>query len=153
MKILNNEQVLKTFQHESNTKAQPPAGKEFGAILKETVKNTTTAALAPLQTTFINPLAGLQPASSSPTDHQFAANSTEDMINLLDQYREKLAAPRITMKQIDPVIREMTREMENLAPVLDSLPADEGLKNILNQTLVTVSLEISKFYRGDYISA
>lgn len=153
MKILNNEQVLKIFQHESNTKAQPPAGKEFGAILKETVKNTTTAALAPLQTTFINPLAGLQPVSSSPTDHQFAANSTEDMINLLDQYREKLAAPRITMKQIDPVIREMTREMENLAPVLDSLPADEGLKNILNQTLVTVSLEISKFYRGDYISA
>jgi hypothetical protein len=152
MKILNNEQVLKTFQHESNTKAQPPVGEEFGTILKETVKNATPAALAPLQTTFINPLAG-QPISTSPPDHQFAANSIEDMINLLDRYREKLADPRNTMKQIDPVIREMTREMENLAPVLDSLPADEGLKNILNQTLVTVSLEISKFYRGDYISA
>ena len=153
MKIPNNEQVLKTFQHESKTKALPPAGKEFGAILKETVKNSTTAGLAPLQTTFINSLPGLQPASSSLSDHQFAANSIEDMINLLDRYREKLADPRITMKQIDPVIREMTREIENLAPVLDSLPADEGLKNILNQTLVTVSLEISKFYRGDYISA
>lgn len=152
MKILNNEQVLKTFQHESNTKAQPPVGEEFGTILKETVKNATPAALAPLQTTFIIPLAG-QPISTSPPDHQFAANSIEDMINLLDRYREKLADPRNTMKQIDPVIREMTREMENLAPVLDSLPADEGLKNILNQTLVTVSLEISKFYRGDYISA
>jgi hypothetical protein len=153
MKILNNEQVLKTFQHESKTKAQLFAGKEFGAILNETVKNSTTAGLAPLQTTFINPLPGLQPASSSLSDHQFAANSIEDMINLLDRYREKLADPRITMKQIDPVIREMTREMENLTPVLDSLPADEGLKNILNQTLVTISLEISKFYRGDYISA
>ena len=153
MKILNNEQVLKTFQHESNTKAQPPAGKEFDAILKETVKNTTTATLAPLQTTFINPLAGLQPASSSPSDHQFAANSIEDMINLLDRYREKLADPRITMKQIDPDIREMTREIENLTPVLDSLPAGEGLRKILNQTLVTAFLEISKFYRGDYISA
>ena len=153
MKILNNEQVLKTFQHESNFKAQPPAGTAFGAILKETVKNSTTAGLAPLQTTFINPVPGLQPASSSLSDHQFAANSIEDMINLLDRYREKLADPRITMKQIDPVIREMTREMENLTPVLDSLPADEGLKNILNQTLVTISLEISKFYRGDYISA
>ena len=153
MKIPNNEQVLKTFQHESKTKAQLPAGKEFGAILKETVKNSTTAGLAPLQTTFINSLPGLQPASSSLSDHQFAANRIEDMINLLDRYREKLADPRITMKQIDPVIREMTREMENLTPVLDSLPADQALKNILNQTLVTVSLEISKFYRGDYISA
>jgi hypothetical protein len=153
MKILDNEQVSKTFQHELKTKAQPPAGKEFSAILKATVKNSTTAGLAPLQTTFINPLPGLQPVSSSLSDHQVAANSIEDMINLLDRYREKLADPRITMKQIDPVIREMTHEIENLAPVLDSLPADEGLRNILNQTLVTASLEISKFYRGDYISA
>jgi hypothetical protein len=106
-----------------------------------------------LQSTFINPLPGLQPASSSPTDHQFAANSIEDMINLLDRYREKLADPRTTLKQIDPVIRKMTQEMENLAPVLDSLPAGEGLRKILNQTLVAASLEISKFYRGDYISA
>jgi len=153
MKIQNNEQVLKTFQPESKTKAQPSTGKEFGTILKETLKNSTTAGLAPLQTTFINPLPGLQPASSSLSNHQFSASSIEDMINLLDRYREKLADPRITMKQIDPDIREMTREIENLAPVLDSLPADERLRNILNQTLVTVSLEISKFYRGDYISA
>jgi hypothetical protein len=153
MKILNNEQVLKTFQHESKTKTQPLAGKEFGAILRETVKNSPTAVVAPLRSTFINPLPGLQPVSPSLSDHQFAASSIEDMINLLDIYREKLADPRITMKQMDPVIKEMTCEIENLAPVLDSLPADEGLKNILNQTLVTVSLEISKFYRGDYISA
>jgi hypothetical protein len=153
MKIMNNEQVLKTVQHESKTKAQQPAGKEFGTILRETAEKTTPAASAPLQSTFINPLPGLQPASSSPTDHQFAANSIEDMINLLDRYREKLADPRTTLKQIDPVIRKMTQEMENLAPVLDSLPAGEGLRKILNQTLVTASLEISKFYRGDYISA
>jgi hypothetical protein len=153
MKILNNEQVLKTFQHESKTKTQPPAGKEFGNILKGTLNNLKTAGLAPLQTTFINPFPGLQPASSSLSDHQFAANSIEDMINLLDRYREKLADPRVTMKQIDPVIREMTREMDNLAPVLDSLPDAEGLRNILNQTLVTVTLEVGKFYRGDYISA
>ena len=153
MKILNNEQVSKIFQYESNSKAQPPADKEFGAILKETVKNTTTAVLAPLQSTYINPLAGLQPVSSSSSAHRFTANSVEDMINLLDRYREKLADPRATMKQIDPVIREMTREMETLTPVLDSLSADDGLNTILNETLVTVSLEISKFYRGDYISA
>ncbi len=153
MKIMNNEQVLKTVQHESKTKTQHTTGKEFGTILRETAEKTKPVALAPLQTTFINPLPGLQPASSSPSDHQFVANSIEDMINLLDRYREKLADPRTTLKQIDPVIGEMTREMECLAPVLDSLPAGEGLKNILNQTLVTVSLEISKFYRGDYISA
>jgi hypothetical protein len=152
MKILNNEQVLNPFLHELKTKAQPIADNSFGTILKETVKNVKTAALAPLSTTVTNPLSGFRPASLSPADHQFAVNGIEDLIDLLDSYREKLANPRMTMKQIDPVIREMTRGMENLAPVLDSLPADQGLKSILNQTLVTVSLEISKFYRGDYIS-
>ena len=57
------------------------------------------------------------------------------------------------MKQIDPDIKEMTRGMENLAHVLDSLPADEGLRDIINRTMVIISLEIGKFYRGDYISA
>ena len=75
------------------------------------------------------------------------------MINLLDQYREKLADPRISMKQLDPDIKEMARGMEYLTHVLHSLPADEGLKDILNRTMVTISLEIGKFYRGDYISA
>ena len=57
------------------------------------------------------------------------------------------------MKQLDPDIKEMTREMENFAHMLESHPVDEGLRNILNQTMVTISLEIGKFYRGDYISA
>ena len=153
MKILNTEQVLKSFQRESKNNVQPLARKKFDAILKDTMKNTETASTATLQTTFINPTPVLHPAPIVPSDQIYAADSIEDMINILDGYREKLADPRITMKQIDPDIREMTREIENLAPVLDLLPADEGLRNILNQTLVTASLEISKFYRGDYISA
>ena len=153
MKILNTEQVLKSFQHESRNNIQPSAGKKFDAILKDTVKNTATAGTATLQTTFINPTPGLQPAPSAPTDQNYSADSIEDMINLLDRYRDKLADPRVTLKQLDPDIKEMTRGLENLAHVLESHPVDEGLRNILNRTMVTISLEISKFYRGDYISA
>jgi hypothetical protein len=153
MKILNTEQVLKSFQRESKNNVQPPADKKFDAILKDTVKNTATASTTTLQTTFINPTPVLQPASIAPVDQIYASDSIEDMINILDGYREKLADPRITMKQLDPDIKEMTRGMENLAHVLDSHPVDEGLRNILNRTMVTISLEIGKFYRGDYISA
>ena len=152
MKILNNEQILNPLQHESKPKAQPPAGKDFGTILEESVKNTTTPAPAPKATTFINPLSGAQPASVFPSEPQLVANGIEDLINLLDRYCQKLADPRISLKQIDPVVRDMTRQMEKMAPALDSLSADEGLKKILNQTMVTASLELSKFYRGDYIS-
>ena len=47
----------------------------------------------------------------------------------------------------------MDKLKETLEPVLDSLPDDEKLKDIVNQTLVTASLEITKFYRGDYIAS
>ena len=153
MKILNTEQVLKSFQRESKNNVQPLARKKFDAILKDTMKNTETASTDTLQTTFINPTPVLHPAPIVPSDQIYAADSIEDMINILDGYREKLADPRITMKQLDPDIKEMTRGMENLAHVLESHPVDEGLRNILNQTMVTISLEIGKFYRGDYISA
>ena len=152
MKILNNEQIFNPIQDEPKTKSQPPAGKDFGAILEETVKNTTTPAPAPITTTFVNPLSGAQPAAVFSSESQFVASGIENLINLLDRYRQNLADPRISLKQIDPVVRDMTRQMEKMAPALDSLPADEELKKILNQTMVTVSLELSKFYRGDYIS-
>jgi hypothetical protein len=47
---------------------------------------------------------------------------------------------------------KIDQETENLTPILDSLPEDEDLKNIINRTLVTASLEVSKFYRGDYVA-
>ena len=92
----------------------------------------------------------IQPPTFSERDKQVALDRVENFIGLLDQYHQKLADPRINLKNIDPIIREINQEKENLTPVLDSLPDGEELKNIINQALVTATLEISKFYRGDY---
>lgn len=153
MKILSNDPVLNALQLESKTKDHPSDLKEFGNILNETLEKTKAAASAPTPTTFIRPLPGIQHAMAETPVQQFAINGIEEMINILARYREKLADPGINLKKIEPVIKEITREMENLTPLLDSLPADGKLKNILNRTLVTASLELSKFYRGEYISA
>jgi hypothetical protein len=153
MKIIDTEQVFKSFQRETKNNVEPLANKKFDAILKDTVKNTLAPSTATLQTNLINPTPVLQPVPIVPSDQINAADSIEDMINILDEYREKLADPRITMKQLDPDIKEMTQGMENLAHAFESHQVDERLRNILNQTMVTISLEIGKFYRGDYISA
>jgi len=47
----------------------------------------------------------------------------------------------------------METEQEALAPVLNSLPPGDGLKDILNDALVTSSLEVIKFNRGDYVDS
>ncbi len=152
MKIHNNHQILKNLYPETKTNPQLPADKEFGTILKESVENSKKEVTGPHPTTFINPLNGVQMNPSSTFDKQFTLDRIENLIGLLDQYRHKLADPGITLKNIDPIIRQIDQETENLAPVLDSLPEGEELKNIINQTLVTASLEVTKFYRGDYIA-
>jgi hypothetical protein len=152
MKIVSNDSVLNPLQHESKIKPQPSEHKAFGNILNETLEKTKAAASAPMPTTYIRPLPGIQPVDAEMPNQQFAINGIEEMINILDRYRENLADPGINLKKMDSVIQDMTREMENLTPVLDSLLDDGKLKDILNRTLVTASLELSKFYRGDYIS-
>jgi len=152
MKIHNNDQILKNLYPETNKNLQPPAAKEFGTILKESVDNLKNEVAGPRPTTFINPLNGVQMRTSAGFDKQFALDRIENLIGLLDQYRDKLADPEVTLKNIDPIVREIDRETETLVPILDSVPEGEGLKNIINQTLVTASLEVNKFYRGDYIT-
>jgi hypothetical protein len=152
MKIQNNDQILKNLYPETKSPHQPPADKEFGAILKESVENGKNEIKGTRQTTFMHPLNGVQMTASSTFDKQFALERIENLIGLLDQYRHKLEDPAITLKNIGPIIQEIDQETENLTPALDSLPEDEELKKILNQTLVTASLEVTKFYRGDYIA-
>ena len=115
----------------------------------EKTQNTVSALR---QTTCINSLSGVQQIPSSTPDRQFTVERIENLIDLLDQYRQKLADPLVTLKKIDSIVKEVAQEKENLAPVLDSLQDGEELKKILNQTLVTASLEVTKFYRGDYIT-
>ena len=141
---------IKNLYPETKTNQHPADGKEFGAILKESVENANSEVAGHRQTNFINPLNGIQPTASSEMDKKFALDRIEDFIGLLDQYHKKLSDPRVSLKNIDPIIREIDLAKENLTPVLDSLPEGEKLKNILNQALVTASLEVSKFYRGDY---
>jgi hypothetical protein len=82
-----------------------------------------------------------------------AVDRIENMIDLLDRYRHKLADPQMNLKQLDPIIGEIARENDNLAVLADSLPENDDLKNILDRTMVTASLEVTKFYRGDYLPA
>jgi hypothetical protein len=153
MKIYSNDQILKNLYPETNNKTRPNAGKEFGAVLKETVENTKKAEPATQQMKLLNPLSGVHLTPRSVQDKTVTIERIEKMIDLLDQYRQMLADPKISLKNMDPVVMEMAREKEKMATALDSMQDGEELKNILNQTLVTATLEISKFYRGDYIAA
>ena len=153
MKIDNNDQIMKSLHPQETAKSRPVGEKEFGRVLKETVENTQKPDAGPRQTAFINPLASVWRTAPGSPDPKVTINRIENMIDLLDQYRHKLADPQMNLKQIDSIIDEIARENDNLASLADSLPDNDKIKNILDRTMVTASLEVTKFYRGDYLPA
>ncbi len=102
----------------------------------------------------MSPISSISPIQLdmlSPAQNGSIADRVENLLNMLDEYQQKLKDPHFSLKEIDPLVKQMEKEEENLAPILDSLVEDDGLKDILNQALVTSSLETIKFNRGDYI--
>jgi hypothetical protein len=59
----------------------------------------------------------------------------------------------VTLRNIEPVINSIAKEKEQLSSVLDSLTNEDGLKDIVNRTLITASMEVIKYNRGDYITS
>jgi hypothetical protein len=59
----------------------------------------------------------------------------------------------MTLRSIEPVMKMIDKEKEQLSSVLDSLTEEDGLKDIVNRTLITASLEVMKYNRGDYIDS
>ena len=149
MKIDNNDQIAKSINPEQNTRPRPTDDGKFGKILKETIQETPRSGTGPHHTVFVNPLAGARLTPQGSPDPDFVIERIENMIDLLDSYRHKLADPQLNLKQLDTIIRDIARENNSLATLSDSLQ-DTEIKRILNRTMVTASLEVTKFYRGDY---
>ncbi len=152
MKIDKTDQTVKSVFPESSHQARQSIGKEFEKILNETLDGTQKVCAGHSQTAFVSPLSSLQPVSSSAIDRQDTVGRIGNLLDLLDRYRRMLTDPLVALKKMEPILQEMDQEKQNLAPVLESLSDADGLKEILNQTLVTAQMEITKFYRGDYVA-
>ena len=131
----------------------PATGPSFNDILKETVDASADGA-GRNQVASVTPSTPLQPAArqpaAAPVDSP-AIDRIERFLDVLEDYRCKLGDPHCSLKQIQPLVEQMSAEKENMMLLLDELPDRAPLKEVLNRALVTASTEEWKFMRGDYI--
>ena len=151
MKVQHNANIQKSLYPEKINKNKNAQGTDFGAVLKNEVEKSSELKSGPQKMSPISSLSSIQLDMLSPAQNGSIIDRVENLLNVLDEYQQKLKDPHFSLKEIDPLVKQMEKEKENLAPVLDSLVEDDGLKDILNQALVTSSLETIKFNRGDYI--
>jgi hypothetical protein len=110
------------------------------AIHSAAAEGTAAAPVAPV---------ALRPAVAAADDAAVA--QLEGFLDILEDYRRQLADPRVSLKGLEASVRQVEQGREEAASLLRRIPDGGGLKDILNRALVTASLEIVRFQRGDYL--
>jgi hypothetical protein len=151
MKIDGNKEIINSNYPDKSRQIEQNSNTDFKNILKESVEKSSQHATQIQSPSSISALAAVGFEAELPEDKFSTINQVENLINLLDDYRKKLADPAITLRSIEPVMKTIVKEKDQLSLLLDSIPNENGLKDIVNRTLITASLEVIKFNRGDYI--
>lgn len=148
MKIQGGGYLPEGIPSGSSAKPAASASTTFGDILRKTLESAAASEPA-------GAVAGagmairFQPAA--PSTEPAGVVHAERFLDLLDEYRHRLADPQVSLKGLDSAVRAMEEGRGELAALLDGLPDGDGLKEVLNQALVAAEIEIVRFRRGDYL--
>ena len=153
MKIDGNDEVLKNSYTAKKPNAEQTTDANFKNILKESVEKSTENPSEIQPTTLLDPISAIRFNPLSPLDKNITVERVENLLNLLEKYRQQLKDSNVTLRTLEPLMNTIAEEKDQLSAKLDSIPNEDGLKEILNQTLITASLEVIRFNRGDYITS
>ena len=153
MEIYSKERVLRSSYPEAIKKNKEPTEKKFGTVLQETIKRSSGVMSGTQGLSMMNNISEVRLNQFYQNEKTRIIFRVENFLDILDEYHQRLGNPQDTLKDIYPLINSMAAEKEDLISSLNSLSDGDELKEILNQTLITSSIEIIKFNRGDYISA
>ncbi|UCH00873.1 MAG: hypothetical protein JSU78_02625 [Deltaproteobacteria bacterium] len=77
---------------------------------------------------------------------------SDKILNLLDDYARGLTDPGKTLKDIEPLVEGIKKEVRLIeAGAVDSLHNDKDLERFIKDLAVIANVAVFKFHRGDYI--
>ncbi len=90
-----------------------------------------------------------QPLSGTKTD---VLEHSDKIIHLLNDYARELTDPSKTLKNIEPLVESIRKEVSLIeAKTADKTHDDTELERFVKDLAVTANVAVFKFYRGDYI--
>ncbi len=149
MKIEASDEVLRATRRPAH-KDSKIGDASFGAVFDDAVK--TTIPKSEESVSAISLGAGVAPMGMNPFSASEGATvaQAERLIDLLADYKAKLEDPAVSLREIEPIMGRLDTMGRELVPKADALPANHALKEVLAQTLVTVTLELQRFNSGEY---
>lgn len=151
MKIDPSQELLKTQHSHKAPNADKPDQDEFSAMLKGAIDDDSAKNIeGGKKPQMINSIAHVQFNTLFNVQKDALVERTAKFLDLLEEYQTKLMDPRASLRDVHPLIEKLESEKGALVPFLDSLPRGNELREVLNNALVTSTVEMIKFNRGDY---
>ena len=99
------------------------------------------------------PLQGLLGPSltDSHIQNQEALTKVQGMLDALERYQHLLGDPNVNLRGLQANINQLKAQIDTLQPMLQNMPREDGLQQLLNETLIVASKEIGRFEKGDYV--
>lgn len=123
----------------------------FENVLNKAFDKTQANKMTPTSVNALSEIAssGLNMIHSS----DIVSGKTDKLLDMLDAYSLQLQNPEVSLRNIEPALEQIKINAGTLLKETQNLTsADENLKKIATQTVVTAQTEYLKFQRGDYIS-
>jgi hypothetical protein len=121
---------------------------ETGNSPKTSVGGAEFFANSVLSIASVNFVPGL---SETSTLRSQGASATEKTLDLLDQYQRAMADPKVSLKEISPLVQSLSQEIKGLTQWAEKLSSSDPLQKIIAEVGILSSVEVEKFNRGDYI--
>ena len=103
---------------------------------------------------FDQKLAGIHATTSQiPLDcKKDVLGQSDKILHLLDDYARELNDPTRTLKNIEPLVKDIRKEVSLLEDESAmKIKNDNELERIIKDLAITANVAISKFHRGDYV--
>lgn len=118
------------------------SGNVFDDILKG-VQNTQPQEVSSARTLY-------QISSPNPQKIQ-ALGLSEQAIDMLDAYSKSLSDPKLSLKDIAPMVDELSEARTSLLNAKSFLSDDDPLKGVMEEVASAMNGEVLRFRRGDLI--
>ena len=150
MKIDPNNEISKNSFSEKAVGDELPQESTFKKVLQEAIEGSSGTDEQIQTAPIINSICEIDFSSSFTESLPVDVKRIENFLDLLEDYQQRLSYQHIELKDLCPLVDKVEMERVALISVLDSIPEGDPLKDILSQALITSSIEIIKFLRGDY---
>jgi hypothetical protein len=151
MVTIDPDKAILNIQEGNKTPNRSKVNKgEFDTVFRDVADSTSINSAEVESTHLISNLRPAQFATEPSPSTSAVVDRVSRLIDTMEGYRQQLIEKDATLKDIETLVQKMASESESLGAASSALDEQDGLRAIIDQSLMLTSMEIVRFNSGHY---